>query len=223
MSRDVSNNQDFAVIRRKIPVVKDESAPILKKIAETQTVSALESGLNKEFSVLIYKDYRLWLEAIYRFRKKTRKNYSFSRLACDLGFRPGNFLHLVLRKKRNLSFESIERIKQCMEWTGREKRYFHTLVLCNQENNPAEKEKLSLELDKILEDKETLIDDEHNKCPLPDRDVCRMTMRLTPEQFERFRQKISSLRDEMRQEIREPQQSPTLTARLNIQFFRMAP
>lgn len=101
-------------------------------------------------SILNYSDFRLFLKDYYLEKKKANSPYSYRQFAIDLGFQPSNYLHLVIRGKRNLSLESIEKIKETMEWNARENNYFHALVHYNQLPESPDKKKWGEEIEAIL-------------------------------------------------------------------------
>ena len=108
-------------------------------------------------SPLDYSDYRQFLKNLYQTRKATLAAYSYRQFSQDLGFQFSNYIHLVIQKKRNLSEESIRKIKLALPWSAHEKKYFHEMVLLNQCEDPKKKQELALKIQKTLEKNRTLI------------------------------------------------------------------
>ncbi|MDO8519446.1 MAG: TIGR02147 family protein [Deltaproteobacteria bacterium] len=83
-----------------------------------------------------YQDYRSYLDALYRFGKEEKK-YSYRKLAADLGLKPSNYLHLVIRGRRNLSLKALRKVKSIFD-SPKERDFFETLVLKGQSESAQE-------------------------------------------------------------------------------------
>lgn len=108
-------------------------------------------------TIITHTNYRDYLRELYAMKKTARAGYSWRRFAEDLGLNPSNFLHLVATGKRNLSQEALETIKAHLELSAQQKKFFHYLVLWNQETVADLADKWRGELDKILGKKRKLI------------------------------------------------------------------
>lgn len=108
-------------------------------------------------NVFEYKDYREFLRDVYLEHKGRDLSYSFRRLAAELGFKPSNFLHLVVSRKRNLSLKAIKNIQDHLSWSAQSKKYFNFLVQFNQTQNKTEREEAFEELQRILGKRRTTL------------------------------------------------------------------
>lgn len=114
-------------------------------------------NLKNEKSVFLYQNYREFLKEAYLDEKKKRASYSYRQFASDLGFKPSNFIHLIVSGKRNLSLEAVQVILDHFKWPAREKKYFHFLVLYNQAQNEGEKIEFKDKLEHIRGQKKSLV------------------------------------------------------------------
>ncbi len=89
--------------------------------------------------VFEYTDYRFFLRDLFLFRKKTEKKFSHRSFAQKAGFNTPNFLLLVIKGKRNLTSESMDRICKAFELNKSESDFFRNLVGFNQAKAPSEK------------------------------------------------------------------------------------
>lgn len=104
-----------------------------------------------------YNDYRIFLKDFYHTNKKGKKKYSYRQFATDLGFKPTNYIHLVLTGKRNLSLDAINKIKSKLPWTAQQKKFFNFLVLFNQSKTSEESRKYEIELERIVGKKRVVL------------------------------------------------------------------
>jgi uncharacterized protein (TIGR02147 family) len=100
-------------------------------------------------SVYTYTDYRQMLSDYYKHRKGQNPAFSHRLFARLAGFRTSNFIHLVIRGKRNLTHASCEKLARAMKLRRRERRYFETLVAFNQARTAREKNRQLQELEKL--------------------------------------------------------------------------
>jgi uncharacterized protein (TIGR02147 family) len=78
--------------------------------------------------ILEYQDYRLYLSHIYAFLKNNSISYSYIKFSEDLGFKPSNFLRLVIVKDRKLSEKNAQVVAQSLGLVGSQRRYFLCLI-----------------------------------------------------------------------------------------------
>ncbi|MBI4239211.1 MAG: TIGR02147 family protein [Deltaproteobacteria bacterium] len=91
--------------------------------------------------IFSYNNYRKLLEDFYQEQKAAAKSVVSHRyLARRAGFASSNFIYLVIKGRRNLSYDSIQRIARVLGLTKRELLFFEGLVHCNQTTDPTEKE-----------------------------------------------------------------------------------
>lgn len=87
-----------------------------------------------------YENYRDVLKDFYTQQKaKYPGKFSFRYFSRQAGFKASNFLQLIMKGKRNLSYESIKKISEVMDLRGRRHDYFENLVLFNQAQSDEDK------------------------------------------------------------------------------------
>jgi uncharacterized protein (TIGR02147 family) len=96
--------------------------------------------------IMEYQDYRLYLSHIYAFLKSNSQSYSYIKFAVDLGFKPSNFLRLVLANDRKLGEKNAQIVAQSLGFAGTDRRYFLCLVDYNNARKLAERDKLFADL-----------------------------------------------------------------------------
>jgi uncharacterized protein (TIGR02147 family) len=90
--------------------------------------------------IFSYEDYRNILQDFYTQQKaKYPGKFSFRYFSRQAGFKASNFLQLIMKGKRNLSYESIKKISDVMGLSGRRHDYFENLVLFNQAQSNEDK------------------------------------------------------------------------------------
>lgn len=107
-------------------------------------------------------DYRQCLKDLYRSRKEKDRTYSYRKFAQDLGFKPSNFLHLVVAGKRNLSLKAIKNIQDNVSWSAQTKKYFYYLVQFNQTKDSEEKNAAYEEMQRVLGRRRTTLKPEQH-------------------------------------------------------------
>lgn len=101
-----------------------------------------------DIEIYSYTNFRKLLEDYYvQEKKKAPDKVSYRFLAKRAGFSSPNFLHLVIKGKKNLGHESIHRMARVMGLNKRESLFFESLVLFNQCTDPQEK---SLAFEKVI-------------------------------------------------------------------------
>jgi len=92
--------------------------------------------------IFSYENFRVFLEDYYNEQKqKYPSKFSFRFFSKQAGFNTSNFLHLVIKGKRNISYDSINKIAKVLQLRGRKYDYFESLVFFNQAENSLEKTK----------------------------------------------------------------------------------
>lgn len=86
-----------------------------------------------------FQDYRAYLQAMIRYLKATRPQFSYRYFSRQAGFSSPNFLKLVAEGKRNLTPSSISRFARGLGLDQREHETFETLVLLGQASSDAER------------------------------------------------------------------------------------
>lgn len=93
-----------------------------------------------EIDIYSYTNFRRLLGDFYtREKAKAPDKVSFRFFARQAGFAAPNFLHLVIKGKRNVGHESIHRLAHILGLNKRESSFFESLVLFNQCTDPREK------------------------------------------------------------------------------------
>lgn len=87
-----------------------------------------------------YDDYRIFLKDFFNAKKREKPSFSQRYFAKKVGFNAHNFCSLVIKGKRNLSIESIQKIIKGLGLFGKVGTYFENLVYLNQAKTLADKE-----------------------------------------------------------------------------------
>ncbi|MBU0504489.1 MAG: TIGR02147 family protein [bacterium] len=86
-----------------------------------------------EHDIFTYENYRTLLLDYYQSQKQKNPNaFSFRVFSRQAGFNTSNFLQLVIKDKRNLSYQSVKKIARVLSLRGRQYDYFENLVFFNQ-------------------------------------------------------------------------------------------
>ena len=86
-----------------------------------------------EHDIFTYDNYRILLSDYYQSQKQKNPNaFSFRVFSRQAGFNTSNFLQLVIKDKRNLSYQSIKKIARVLNLRGKQYDYFENLVFFNQ-------------------------------------------------------------------------------------------
>lgn len=102
--------------------------------------------LKSQINIFKYKDYREFLADKIQERKANKLNASFRWLSSRAGFTSPNFIHLVIKKQRHLSGDSIEKVAELFDLTKDQTKYFRSLVAFNKAKTPSEKEHYANEI-----------------------------------------------------------------------------
>jgi uncharacterized protein (TIGR02147 family) len=87
-----------------------------------------------------FTDYRKYLKAYFKDRKKTDSKFSHRWLACRLDLSTSNFIMLVMQGKRNLNAGLSIKISEVFKHTRKEALYFENMVNFIQAKTNKEKE-----------------------------------------------------------------------------------
>jgi uncharacterized protein (TIGR02147 family) len=88
-----------------------------------------------------YNDFRTFLADYYQFNKLTRKGFSYRSFLGKAGIKGPSFLKEVIEAKKNLTSSSIRKLAKALELSKEETGYFRLLVLFNQAEKHAEKQR----------------------------------------------------------------------------------
>lgn len=81
-------------------------------------------------------DYREYLQHIYNEAKKADPQYTYHRLASDLGFPPTGIIHQMIKGRRKLSEKNARKIADSLGLKPIHKSYFlHLVAFCNAEES----------------------------------------------------------------------------------------
>ncbi|WP_413288089.1 TIGR02147 family protein [Bdellovibrio sp. HCB337] len=97
-------------------------------------------------NVFQYQDYRQLLLALIEQRKKDRKPFSYRWFSQRAGLTSPNFLNLVVKGKRHLSTESLEKVVEIFQLNKDEGHFFRHLVHFNKAKTLSEKEHFARQL-----------------------------------------------------------------------------
>lgn len=108
-----------------------------------------------DLDIFAYENYRELLSDYYLEQKeKYPSKFSYRFFSKEAGFSTSNFLMLVIKGKRNVSYESIKKIASVIKLRGRRYDYFENLVLFNQASSHTDKTKFYEKLVSFKEYKE---------------------------------------------------------------------
>jgi len=97
-------------------------------------------------SVFEYDNYRQFLSDFYKAKKAKKKNFSLRIFSKNAGFHSSNFLYYVMKGKRNLSLERLDKMTKALMLNPEEAIYYKKLVSFNQAKSSSEKENLAKEI-----------------------------------------------------------------------------
>jgi len=83
-------------------------------------------------NVFNYFDYREYLDAFFRERKKANPGFSYRVFADKCGFKSKSYLKMVIDGTKNLSESSIQRLNRVLKLNDKALAYFADLVAFNQ-------------------------------------------------------------------------------------------
>jgi uncharacterized protein (TIGR02147 family) len=93
-----------------------------------------------DLDIYSYTNYRKLLKDYYESeKKKAPDRFSFRYFAKKAGLSSSNFFYLVMKGKRNLSYESVQKFARVLGLGRRESLFFESLVHFNQVQDPQEK------------------------------------------------------------------------------------
>lgn len=96
-----------------------------------------------------YEDYRRYLKDFFTLQKKSDKGFTHRSFAKLAGFSSSSFCLHVMSGRKNLSDESIQKLKSALGLEGAAARYFEALVHYNQAKTLHDREYQFSELNKI--------------------------------------------------------------------------
>lgn len=113
---------------------------IISIMARTPVKTSLHDQVYK------YLDYREFLKDLVAALKMQRGEFTMRYFADKAGFGSPSYLKMVMDGKRQLTNKSLDKFCAALVISGREKKYFTSLVRYNQETNPDLKARLFDEL-----------------------------------------------------------------------------
>ena len=100
-------------------------------------------------TIFAYEDYRSYLRDFFVLQKKSIKGFTHRSFAKLAGFSSSSFCLHVIEGRKNLSGESIQKLKTALGLEGAAARYFEALVQYNQAKTLHDREYHFSELNKI--------------------------------------------------------------------------
>ena len=108
-----------------------------------------------------YMEPSAYLLALYEKSKSLSDSYSYLKYAEDLGFAPTGIMNQIVRGRRPLTLKMAKQIVEAIELSGRERRYFLTLVEYARAADSVERETLFRKLVVIKEESIETLQDRH--------------------------------------------------------------
>ncbi len=105
--------------------------------------------MGSKLNIFKFEDYRELLLALIAQRKKDKKVFSYRWFSQRAGLTAPNFLHLVVRKKRHLSAETIEKVIDIFQLSLAEGDFFRNLTHFNKAKTLSEREHFAHQLIKL--------------------------------------------------------------------------
>lgn len=105
--------------------------------------------MQKKINIFQYQDYRKLLVALIEQRKQDRKTFSYRWFSQKAGLKSPNFLNLVVKAKRHLSANSLEKVIEIFQLNKEESLFFRHLVNFNKAKTLSEKEHFAQQLVRI--------------------------------------------------------------------------
>lgn len=96
--------------------------------------------MSHKINIFQFQDYRELLLALIQQRKKEKKVFSYRWFSQKAGLTSPNFLNLVVKGKRHLSSDSVEKVIEIFGLTKDEGEFFRHLVQFNKAKTLSEKE-----------------------------------------------------------------------------------
>lgn len=100
----------------------------------------------RKINIYKYQNYRELLIALIEQRKKDKKTFSYRWFSQRAGLSSPNFLNLVVKGKRHLSTNSLEKVIEIFQLTKEEGDFFRHLVFFNKAKTLSEKEHFAEQL-----------------------------------------------------------------------------
>ena len=106
-------------------------------------------GVESKLNIYQYIDYRELLSALIAQRKKDKKIFSYRWFSQKAGLTAPNFLNLVVKRKRHLSSDTIEKVIEVFQLKGQEAEFFRFLALFNKAKTLSEREHFAHQMTKL--------------------------------------------------------------------------
>ncbi len=95
-----------------------------------------------------YSDYRDYLHDFYEDKKHSNANYSYRFIAMKIGFK-SSFLSRLFKKETHLALDKVAAYADLMKLTGKDQEYFDLLVRFGRAKSEDEREKISIQLERV--------------------------------------------------------------------------
>lgn len=90
--------------------------------------------------VFAYQDYRLYLRDFRDYQVAHQPGFSVRNFSRRAEIKAPTYLNLVIEGRRNLKSDTVNKFLRALQMSGREARYFETLVLFNQARNEKDRD-----------------------------------------------------------------------------------
>jgi uncharacterized protein (TIGR02147 family) len=105
--------------------------------------------MGQKLNIYQFDDYRELIGALISQRRKEKKIFSYRWFSQRAGLSAPNFLNLVVKGKRHLSTDSVEKVIEIFQLNREEAEFFRHLVHFNKAKTLSEKEHFALQLIKL--------------------------------------------------------------------------
>lgn len=112
----------------------------MRRLTRVQQFDFLERKMEGP-QIFEYLDYRAYLKDMFEHRKERHRFFSHRYFAQKANFSSSNFLHLVIKGSRNLTYNSLSKVADGFQLAAREREYFEYLVFMNQADSHDERDK----------------------------------------------------------------------------------
>ena len=140
----------------------------------------------REVNLFNFKDYRLYLQALYKQIEQGEPKYSLRRFSIDMGFTGSGYIGRIIKKEKNLAHKGIQKIIKSLNFSRMESEYFQLIVEYCHERNKEAKAKIIERLKSIKKENKKIILEEPLSYFLTNR-MCSIVLMLVDYYGEDFR------------------------------------
>ena len=140
----------------------------------------------REVNLFIFKDYRLYLQALYKQIEQAEPKYSLRRFSMDMGFTGSGYIGRIIKKEKNLAHKGIQKIIKSLNFSRMESEYFQLLVEYCHEKNKDTRLKINAKMKSIKKENKKIILEEPLSYFLTNR-MCSLILMLVDYYGEDFR------------------------------------